>query len=281
MKNFKILFITILFLISSVTTQAQFFKKLQKKAEEKIAREAEKRAERRVNKKIDKTFDKTEETIDGATESKKKTKSSNSKSSKKENLPDSYSFDWSYVMQMQTKDGLVHMIYFLKKNANYMGIKVNADKDNPAGNMVMILDTKRNVNITLMDMNGSKMKTTSKMPDITGNDDDDDSDYSLTKIDTKVILGYNCQGYKAVTKDGTSILYVATNTPVTFNQLYNNNKASKGFDANMLKQFKKGLVMEMTFTSNKKEKYNMNMRCISLKKDAFKVNLNDYKSLGF
>ena len=285
MKTLKTISFTLLFLFACTNTQAQFFKKLQKKAKEKIEREAERRAERRVNKKIDDAFDKTEETIDKSTKIDKKEKRSKKGKTKKGkiDLPNSYDFEWSYVMQMKTKEGSVDMNYFLKKDANYMGIKVSTDKTDMTANMVMILDAQRNVSITLMNMDDNKIITTTKMPQEELDDNGDDENFTITKTDTKTILGYHCQGFKTVTDDGTIHIYVAKDAPVNFNQVYNgkSKKKNKGFDPKMLKQFENGLVMEMNFVSNKKKKYNFTMHCISLEKKPFTINLSEYKSFGF
>ncbi|MEE9350047.1 MAG: DUF4412 domain-containing protein [Flavobacteriaceae bacterium] len=285
MKTLKIISITILFLFVSSTTQAQFFKKLQKKAKEKIEREAERRAERRVNKKIDDAFDKTEETIDKTTKTSKKNSktSKKSKKAKKHNLPDSYDFEWTYVMQMKTKDGNMNMNYFLKKDANYMGMKITTEKHNPTANMFIILDTQRNVSHTLMDMEGNKIITTIDIPDDDIEEEADENEFTITKTDTKTILGYHCQGFKTITEDGTMNIYVAENAPISFNQIHSDKpkKKQKGFDPKMLKKFENGLVMEMNFVSSKKKKYNVTMTCVSLEKKPFIIKINEYKSFGF
>jgi hypothetical protein len=123
MKTLKTIFCTLIFLITTTTTQAQFFKKLQKKAEEKIAREAERRAQRRVDKKIDKVYDEAEDKIDGKGNPKK------NKQTKNVNLPASYNFEWEYALKMESKEtrkkGMYCMkiIYSLNPNSTAFGYK--------------------------------------------------------------------------------------------------------------------------------------------------------------
>lgn len=52
----------------------------------------------------------------------------------------------------------------------------------------------------------------------------------------------------------------------------------KGFDPKWLKEVGNGLMMEMVFTSNEKEKYNMKMTCVALEEESLTVNLSEYKS---
>jgi len=118
--------------------------------------------------------------------------------------------------------------------------------------------------------------------DIPDDDDNNNQNINITETDTKTILNYLCQGYQIKTNEGTVNVYIAINAPVSFNSgLFGNTKLPKRFNKSILKKFKNGLMLEMTFTSNKKKKYNMTMLCTSLKKERFSINTKSYKSFGF
>lgn len=288
MKKLQALFL-ILSMLVSVNGNAQFLDKLKKRAQEKIEREAEKRAQRRIDEKIDKTYDKAEETIDGKTKKANKNEEEeigdkfNSKSKTNQDLPSGYTFDWKYKLAMETKDGEFTITYFLKPNAAYFGSKFEMDEKNAAGDMFMIMDMKKEVLVMLMDTSGMKMLNTTSMPADMADEAADVQNYTITKTDTKTILGYSCQGFRVETEEGVIHTYMAKDTPVSFNQVYNgmSKNKPKGFDAKWAKEFENGLMMEMDFVSKKKKKYNMKMRCIALEKEAFTIKLSEYKSFGF
>jgi hypothetical protein len=74
-------------------------------------------------------------------------------------------------------------------------------------------------------------------------------------------------------------MYVAKNTPVSFTNVYaSSKKKPKGINPAWFKEFENGLVMEMDFVSSKKKKYNVTMKCVSLKKKKTIINLNDYQA---
>ena len=258
--------INILF-IGTGTVNAQFLKKLAKKAEEKIEREAEKRAERRVNNKIDKTFDGAEETIDG--------KNKNNTSNNKINISDNYHFEWKYTLQMTTKKGDVKINYLLKQDATYFGMVMDLGENTPTGNTVTIMDTGRNAFVTIMDVNGQKMVRTTAIPTIKANDKET-KEFELIKTDTKVILGYNCQGFKTQMDDGVMRFYIAKNAPVSFNHAFSNTQnMPKGFNEKLHKEFKNGIMLEAEFIHNKKKNNNFKTTCIALERNNQTVNTNE------
>lgn len=281
MKLLKTVLFTSIFLFSTTTTNAQLFKKLKEKAKQKIEQEAERRTQKRIDEKIDDAFNEAEETIDGKNKN---------KTSDEVNLPASYQFEWKYVLKMESKKakGDMKMIYFLNANSTAFATKFEiADKDAVTGNMLTILDPTTGANVMLMDVDGNKMRQ--NMPSFSSDAIDEATqeqvanDYTVVKTDTKTILGYHCQGFKITSSDGIANMYIAQNAPVSFNNSMSGNAEfkPKGFDPKLFENFEKGLMMEMQFTSNKKEKYNMKMTCVELVKEPLTINMNEYKSFGF
>ncbi len=89
-------------------------------------------------------------------------------------------------MEAKSDEGVITMYYLVKPNALYYGMTMD-----PTKGRITIMDFEINKIHTLMDRNG-KIARTKPIPE-TDNDD------KVTKTDTKMILGYDCQGYKIET----------------------------------------------------------------------------------
>ena len=196
-----------------------------------------------------------------------------------DNLPATYDFEWTYTLQVQNKKEVTDINYYLKPQATYLGFKLETKNTN---NGMMIFDTQRNKSVVLMDTQNQKILISTKLPIQNLDKTNEKNKYTITKIGTKIILGYTCQGFKIISDDGEAITYVLENAPVNFNQMQNlkSKKNPKGFNPTWLKQFENGLVMEMDFKSSKKKKYNTKMKCIALKKEKKSINISEYKFFG-
>lgn len=308
MKILKPLLLTFSFLLLSGTTHAQFWKKIKESAkdaaEESVLRKTE-----------EKTTEKTEKAIDSIFElpkkSKKKTNRKSGPTNESEevaideniledyleqdediNLPESYSFEWKYVMQMESEAynkkqkemGDMKFTYLLSTQSTAFATQFDmGNKNMGLSNTLMVMDLSAGVNFTLMEINSEKiiqkMPSMANLPNENNEPDDNLDNITIKKIGTKEILGYTCQGFEIQLEEGISIVYINPNAPVSFNHGGNTKFAPKGFDTKWLKEFKNGLMMEMTFTSAEKPKHNMKMTCIELIEEAFTVHLNEYKSL--
>jgi len=288
MNKIKItLFILFLSLMSTNVLKAQFLerlnKRVQRSAENAAINKAEQIAADKAGEAIEKGVTKGLESI--FTKKMEGVNSGSIKSVDASKIPDSYTFEWMYTMQMQTNSGLVNIDYFLKPNATYFGSKVNMEQSKSAGLMFMVTDFYRNINTIFMETNGSKMA----MPTVLNLDVNIESDekiksndFSFKKIGTKTILGYKCQGFKAVTDEATTIIYVTNDSPVSFNQLFGSNVKSipKGFDPKMLSTIKNGLIMEMEYTSKEDKNNTTTLKCVILKKNPFTINKSDYQFMN-
>ena len=271
MKRLKPLLLTFTFILISYSSQAQFLKKLLKKAENKIEREAEKRTEKRINKKIDGAFDTTEEGLDGA--------SFPSKKALKIALPTKYSFNWNYTLKTTLKKEAISMLYLLNSNPakTYFGMEIQTDKKNQKKSTT-IIDMGRKAFITLIEIDGQKVRNTMVIPEV-----NNEEDYKMTKIGTKTILNYNCQGFKMTKPDGVLTLYLAKDAPVSFIRDFKNSRKnmSSAMFKKLFKDFGNGsILMEATFISTKSKKKNWKTICTSLTKVATTININKYKSIS-
>lgn len=302
MKTLKIITITLFFLLTCTTTQAQFWKKLQKKAEEKIEREAERRAQRRVDKKIDKTFDTAEDKIDSKTKKKKKRKekNSNSENTSEEQLEqkqandmlngmlgdmmsgkevktkDSYTFNVTATMQVTDhtkKNGeTMQMIQSYGKNA------LMSELENPKNTIINDLENEAAIMIDPSD-NTAKVMSLSFMKKMMKQEPTDESDTAeMTKTgETKTINGYTCHQYIITDEDLKVDAWFAPEVNFDYNDYLSGlNKmfGNKKSNATSLLNEGQGYVMEMTMF-NKGEKQT-EMKITELSEIPTTINMSDY-----
>ncbi len=201
--------------------------------------------------------------------------------SKKVDLPSTYTFNYNYKMKLTSQKEDMIMDYYLKKDAGYFGFKMDQMKSEQ-GNIFFVMDTNLKVNAMFMDMMGQKILQTTSL-DVKGMVTDaaeSNENVNIKKIGTKTILGYECQGFINDTPENEVTFYIAENAPVSFNNMWQGNAKNmpKGFNADWMKKFENGIMMEMIFKDKKKPKNNMTMTCINLEKTDFSINTSDYKS---
>lgn len=303
MKDFKIqkiIVLLFLFLLGSIqSTEAQFWKQIKKRVkdgvEEAILRKTEEKATEKTENTIDSVFEapKILKRKKKGREKSKQNNTANNDLSQNEDtasLPTGYNFEWKYTLKMDSKaiqkkaKGELKITYYLSPNSSAFASKFDIESKNQMDKMIMVMNPTTGTNLMLMEMDGQKIKQ--KMPSFSAQDTDDLSeeqavkDYTIVKTDTKTILGFSCQGFKITSSDGVVNMYIAQNAPISFNNTMagGTKLKPKGFNPNWLKEFKNGLMMEMNFTSNKKEKYNIKMTCVELVEEPFSINLSEYKS---
>ena len=183
------------------------------------------------------------------------------------------------------QDGDLLMTYYLSSRDSYVGFRPDVSgSKSEAGNMLMVMDEKKGDNYIFMNLDGRKI--VKKMPADRRKDNiggKKEMNYKITKIGTKTILGYHCQGYRMETEDGVLTTYIAKNAPVAFKNAYGSdpNSRPKGFDPRWLKEFENGLMMEMDFKSSKKDKYDFKTTCVGLDKENLSINAGDYSTSFF
>ncbi|MEE9363494.1 MAG: DUF4412 domain-containing protein [Cellulophaga sp.] len=291
MKNNKsksrgILLLLLVFIVVQ-PTQAQFWKKLKKRVKDGVEEAVLKKAEEKATKK-------TENTIDSLFTIHKKigNKKGEKDASEDAKLPATYHFEWKYALKIESeavkkkkKDkGDMKFVYYLNSNTSSFATLFSMDNIGPKmGKTIMIMNPDTGTNLMLMDTNGEKF--IQRMPSFSKDleehsEEEVENNYTIEKTDTKIILGYKCQGFRMVTEKGIMNTYIALNAPISFNNTLSDNSKfkPKGFDLKWMKEFENGLMMEMEFTSNEKKKHNMKMTCVELVEESMTINLNEYKS---
>ena len=272
MKTKTILLAILLFMGTMVN--GQFLKKLGKRVEKAAERTVLNKTEQEASKKTDKAMDKVFNMEIGPMGGKQVDPST---------LPAFYEFDWRYTLQMSHKKGDMKFHYFLSEDGGAFGSKPElAQGGNPMGNMLMVMDPILATTTILMDNGGQKTGTVMSNPDVAeaASQESDMGDYEFREIGTKEILGYTCQGFQVENEDMKMIMYVAFDTPVSFNNMYSGSNAKqlpKGFDPKWLDKIgDNSLMMEMDFVDKKKSKRSAKMTCVALDKEPLIINIAEY-----
>lgn len=270
MKNLILSMLSVL--LFGFSAQAQFLKNLKNKVEQKV--------EQRVTENIaNKAASEADKSLNKMWETKLKNMPVPMGANKVDisEVPEVYSFDWAYQMEMQTSEGKMNMVYHLREDAPYFGINL---KD--AGDMFMVLDSENNLSIMYFNSGDSKFLNATKLEpeDLAEESEDFYEDFIVEEIAGKTILGYDCKGFKAENDEHIFKFYITKDAPVSFTgiQQSKDSKIPKGFNADWLKDGK-GLMMEMQMDDKKDPKKSAKMICTSLENKSFSLNKKDYNSI--
>jgi len=277
MKTIKQLVLIFILMAFPFSSQAQFFKKLKKRVEEQVEETVLDKTEEKAAKETEKSMDK----IFNAKFDKNSPIPTNGERGNMEDVPESYDFDWKYnlVMIPKKKKDSLSMTYFLKEDAKYFGAKMEN-----AMSMFMVFDGNLNSTIMFMDQDGNKMAMVNKMPDTEMDVDADTNteleDYTIKKIDTKQILGFDCQGYLIENSEHKITSYITYDIPVSLGNVFSQNKQlPNGLKYDWLMQDgKQGLMLETHFEDKNKSKNNMKMKCTEIVEESYNIKKSDYKS---
>ncbi len=259
-------------LLFGFSAQAQFLKNLKKKVEQKVENKVTENIANKAASEADKSLNKMWET-----------KLKNMPVPRGANrvdiseVPDTYSFDWAYQMEMQTSEGTMNMVYHLKENAPYFGINLKE-----AGDMFMVLDSENDLSIMYFDSEDNKFLSATKLEpeDLAEDNEEFYQDFTIEEIEGKTILGYDCNGYKAENDEHIFKFFITKDAPVTFTgmQQSKDSKIPHGFNADWLKDGK-GLMMEMQMENKKDPKKNAKMLCTALERKSLSFHKKDYNNL--
>lgn len=260
------------FLLIGFSGQAQFLKKLKDKVEQKVEHRVTENISNKAANEADKSLNKMWE---------KNLKNSpipmGANKVDISEVPSTYSFDWTYQMQIQTGEGNMDMTYLLKEDAHYFGINMKEARD-----MFMVMDQENNLSVMYFNSEDNKFLTATKFDtsDLAEEDEDYYKDYTIEEIEGKTILGYACKGFQAENEEHKMKFYITNEAPVSFTNIQQtkDSKVPKGFNADWLKEGK-GLMMEMQMEDKKDAKKNAKMICTSLEQKSTTLNKSDYNSL--
>jgi len=250
-------------------------------AQAQVLRKLKKKVEHRVEQKVyDKTATETDKSVGRAMQPEYNNSSSPmGAQADLSEVPETYEFEWRYVMKMENKEGEMHLNYFLKKDAPYFGLKLPNSVE-----MFMVMDESRNLMVNYMNSKGTKMITASRISKSPLNETENENKrdkYTFKKINSKTIMGYNCRGFQAENKDGVYTFYITNEPDISFMDIYKSDKTKlpANFDPKWIEDGK-GLMMQMILKDKKKAKNNLIMTCVALEKQSVILHKSDYKSLA-
>ncbi|TRZ42851.1 DUF4412 domain-containing protein [Robertkochia solimangrovi] len=282
MNYFRMILFAAMMLFVIPKAEAQFLKKLKKKLEKTVENTT-------INKIDDKVQGATSDAIDKAFDPESMMKGGNPmlggmNAADPESVPDSYDFEWKYIMSVETdggKESSQPIDFYLKENAAYWGMGIN-QKDM---NMTMVYDSNEDLSVVYMDQDGKKMMYAmkydpKKLMEAAG--EQPKVEYTITEIPGKTIQGYDCQGFIYENEDYHVTIYNTFEPGISlFDAFGKSEQLPTNFDKKwIMKDGKMGLVMEMIMHDKKENDSDVTMRCVGLEKDPFSVSKSDYETFS-
>ncbi|NRA92381.1 MAG: DUF4412 domain-containing protein [Psychroserpens sp.] len=258
-----------------MSTHAQLLKKLKQKAENALENAVLNKTESLIQQQTEKALDDV-----FTLPTNQKGMSAEDYMVNTSEVPESYEFDWKYKLNFKTakaKDNM-SMTFYLKEDADYWGAGFDQDKTK----IIMVYDTDRKILPMFMEAKGEKFISVTKLLDIEPNSQDNDfdyDDYNITEIPGKTILSYQCKGYKMENDAYIFTLYITFDVSISFSDIYTKSKqVPQNFNLNWLKdKDNEGVLMEMIMVDKKKRKNNITATCVTLEKEAMKINKSAYE----
>lgn len=273
MKSLVKIIVLIGLFLAAPTTEAQFFKKLGDKITEA--------AEDAVTKKsADKTSEEVSKGMDGIFEGMKgKIGAANVESPN-----ESYQFEYHYKMKMTVEEDTIMMNYFFMPDRDYAGMAI----DQKGIEMFMVFDYNKEAAYSFISSKSSKMYTAISLDldiDIDSADDQyNKSDYTVTTLPNKTILGYTCEGKQIENSEWKFTMYYTNEVGISFQNILNasNKRNSPSVLGKYFKEAEDGMMLYMKSVDKKEKEYKaVTMECVELNEKKHEFNTDDYQAMGF
>lgn len=265
-KNTSFIFVIILFIGISPTSQAQLLQKLKNRVEQTVE-----------NVIIEKTSDKVAETTSNSMD---KILNANpfaggDKKADPGLVADEYDFTWKYSLKMTSKQGEIVFDYYLKPEAPYFGF-TSAAMDN----MFTVMDNGNKVTTMFMESQGNNIGMVTSMPDDLDLEETQDQSegFEMTSLQDKTINGYHCQGVNYRNVDYEIDMYFTNEAEISFDDIYKNQQAK--IPAQVKDYFgkdEKVLMIYMEMRGLKKKNESMTMECVGIEEVSKTINKSNYK----
>ncbi|MCE7055528.1 DUF4412 domain-containing protein [Algoriphagus sp. AGSA1] len=301
MRSFtKYLFVILIFLGSSISSEAQFIKKIQNAANRGIENAIERKVEDEASKMTERQLEKMFSNMYGDD-------SLNARGIDMESImkglgepvetESAYVFFGHIVMEMNSTDEKgkaqdpVMIKSYLTKTTDYSAMEL-VDSKNPKNSTAMVFDVKNQASVLFLDNKGEKSSFAYKL-NLDNLDDmvdahldtmDINSDVILEKTGkSKDILGHSCEEYHVKTEDGEGYYWVTKDPIGGYTSFWGANspmmttKTQERYSKHF-KDLPKGNFMEMTFTSTESGK--INMKVIEIDESSEKMfTMQEYPNL--
>lgn len=301
--NQRILFLLVLAFVVAMPedSSAQILKGLGRKIEKKLENETNRRVERRIDRTIDKGFDKVEQSAEDAvkgdggkstTEKPSSSKTGNESESAVSTLSrgntstnvtllDVYDFDFgiSYAIQSGNNEARTTM-WFGK--SDYFGMTADVGHDMfmvlHDGSMIGFMQNQK----TYMVMGGGMVEGLVGAAAEEASSDAKGLEFTINKVGTDRILGYNCDIYEMKSADYSSKVWLTkeaglepTNFMGAFSTLVKNSAPLPQTMSDV-----GGLMLKMEGQSTN-DNETVILEATGIHKENRKINTSDYRSIGF
>ncbi|GAA4323622.1 hypothetical protein GCM10023115_52460 [Pontixanthobacter gangjinensis] len=199
------------------------------------------------------------------------------------NLPATYDFDWEYQLKMEMpnqKQDALDLIFLLKKNSNYQGIKMKMEKSDEA---TMVFDSNINALVMFMQSGNNKILQIHSMQD--EQSQADLADLKIRELPDKTIIGYKSKGVELENNEYIAQVYHTSEAPIEMSTLFNSSgsmgKNLPNIDPGLIKRFSEGLVTEMHYTDKKNSKNSVLLTAQSLNQIKNSINTAEYQNMSF
>lgn len=270
-KLYKILLLFIMCI--SLTSNAQFLRKLGNKvsdaAENAVIRKSAQKTSKEVGKGMDGFFEST-------------SKKERSKISSPNSV---YAFDYNYQMQITSDGEQMLMDYYFKPNSDYAGMAMSQDNMQ----MFVVFDYNKEAAYTFMKSNNQRMYTSVNLDLDTDNDWANNpytkSDYKVTDLPDREILGYKCQGKQIENEEWIFTMYYTDDIDISFRNILNASKDQSN-DPSVLRDYfaeaEDAMMMYMkTVDKTGRKNQETIMECVAFEKVNQNFKTKNYQSINY
>ncbi len=201
----------------------------------------------------------------------------------KGDLPATYSFDWQYHLKMEMpnqKQDDLDLIFLLKKNSNYQGIKMKIQKSEEA---TMVFDSNIQAMVMFMEAGNTKMLQIHSIQD--QENPADMGDFKIRELPDKTIIGFKSKGVELENDEYIAQVYHTSEAPIEMSNLFNSSgsmaKDLPNIDPGLIKRFSEGLVTEMHYTDKKNSKNDVLLTAQALKQIETSINTGEYQNMSY
>jgi hypothetical protein len=267
-------------MVFSQSANAQFLKKLKKKVENSVEQTVTNKVANKAARETSKSMDKILNKQIG----KNNPMPMGGEKGDISDVADEYEFEWIYGLKMEMDKSRedFQIEYYLKEDAPYWGARMLNEEIQQGLDLFMLYDNERKLTVMFMTNDGNRFASVSQIPEDMLEPDEYDvtNDYTMTKIEGKQLLGYECEGFQFENDEYIIKTYVTFDTVISFSDVY-------GKSENMPKNFNpewfnhednEGLVMELGMIDKRKEKNNMKMTCFRLEQKDYSIIKSNYQS---
>ncbi|GAA5523264.1 DUF4412 domain-containing protein [Aliifodinibius salicampi] len=284
----------------SIDAEAQLLNRLKKKAQQAAEDKAEQKITERVERASEEMVERSWNSVFGEM-SQDSTSGLRLPFTMNSNVTteDEYHFDTITTMEIKTtgkngeSDPSVIMDMHFNENEMYTGTKFKSEEmSKEDGDLFIIYDFKNSAMLMLMSNNKDQFSFAYDWKEALEHteqdiDEQEETDWDevdewqgYTKIGTKTILGYNCDGYRSETENENIEVWVSRDADFGMNNLFSANANAKQLKGKIPENYPHGMLMEMN-TKDLKSGDITTMKVTDIKKDT-RVNyvMSDYPTMS-